>query len=153
MHNNISLSDRDIQMTRDFHRQVVTSDDGSDGTRASSDIEAQPFRHVDFSPSSPTARSFKEGLSITSREIMSGEKSGTPSIASTLRSPAMEPLPIVRISTEPVSTVSSTSSLASVDSARAMKQGPGFQSVQLHSIDAAYVRYESRALSTRSGTG
>ena len=153
MHGNISLSDRDIQMTRDFHRQVVTSDDGSDSTRASSDIEAQPFRHVDFSPSSPTAKSFKEGLSITSREIGTGGTSGTPSIASTLRNPATEPLPMVRISTEPVSTVSSTSSLASVSTTRAMKQGVRVQGVQLQSMGAAHVRYESRGLGTRNGAG
>lgn len=97
-----------IHMQRDFHREVVTSDDGS-----VSDLEAQARRHVAFqtSPSSTSrctspAKSFQEGLNlISSTEIRVG--SNTPSIASTLRSPT-EPMPMVRISTEP-----STSSLHS----------------------------------------
>jgi len=93
-----------IHMQRDFHREVVTSD-----SRSIEDVEAQEFRHVEFSndPSSrctSPAKSFKAGL-VSHTEIRGG--SNTPSIASTIWSPT-EPMPMLRISTEP-----STSSLHS----------------------------------------
>jgi len=98
---NTSASASEIHMQRDFQREVVTSDNDSDTT---SDIEAQAFRHVQCRPQTrPSSRctspaiSFKAGL-ISSTEVRGG--SDTPSIASTLRLPT-EPMPMVRISTEP----------------------------------------------------
>lgn len=98
-----TTSASEIHMQRDFQREVVTSDNDSDST---SDIEAQAFRHIQpLQQARPSSRctspaiSFKAGLT-SSTEIRGG--SDTPSIASTLRSPpATEPMPMVRISTEP----------------------------------------------------
>jgi len=104
-----SASASQIHMQRDFHREVITSSDGS----FADDVEAQGLRRVEFQTSHSSrctspAKSFKGGRGmISSTEIRGSSNSNTPSIASTMRSPT-EPMPMVRISTEP-----STSSLHS----------------------------------------
>ena len=100
-----------IHIQRDFHREVIHSDD--DGSTHTSDVEAQGFRD---SRCTSSAKSFKAGgfIRTASTEIKGGLRGGsnTPSIASTLRSAnvcATEPMPMVRISTEPVGNTSISS--------------------------------------------
>lgn len=87
-------------MQRDYRREVAGG--SGDGL---SDIEA----HDDNGCQSPNSVSeSSQSVCLSSREIKGWGESNAPSIASTLRLPT-EPLPMIRISTEPSSSTASSS--------------------------------------------
>ena len=93
--------EQEIHMQRDFQREVVEDEEAAVGLTSSGG------RHIEFQSLGSTLRLSDCPSKISLKGGSDRKSSKTPSIASTVRSPVMppvEPLPMVRISTEPSTT-------------------------------------------------